>query len=96
MELTHSEGGTEECAGKGGTAGDCFLLVEGCAESFSTEGSLYACTDSRDTGCATDKLNSVDLVEGETRVCESLLERGCDAIEERVNELFVGITGKLG
>ena len=93
VELAYAEGGAEEGAGKGGPAGDGFVLVEGGEEGFSPEGSLYARADGRDTGCATDKLDGVDLVDGETRLDEGLLEREGDAIEDRGNKFFVLVTG---
>ena len=96
MELAHAEGGTEEGAGEGGTASDGFVLVEGSEERFATQGSLYARTDGGDTGTTTDELDGVDLVDGETRLREGLLERNSDAIENRGNEFFVGVAREFG
>ena len=53
---------------------------------------LYACTDDRNTGGTTDELDSVDVVDGETRLGEGLLERNGVAIKDRRDELLVGIT----
>ena len=96
MELAYAEGGAEECAGKGSATCNGFVLVEGGAEGFATEGGLDACTDGRDTGRAANELDSVDLVDGETRLGEGLLERKGDAIQDGGDEFFIGVTGELG
>ena len=88
-KLSNSEDGREGSTGKRGTSTDGLVGVEGGGEDLASSVELQeTLLDGRDTGGSTDQLDSVDLVQRQPGVGDSLFDGRGDTVQQVRGELL--------
>lgn len=86
-EVTDTEHGGEDGAGKGTSTRNSLILVEGEGEGLAEElGDLLL--EGRNTGASTNKLDSIDILDGQASLIKSLLEGDGDALNHGGDKLL--------